>query len=533
MIVQYDLPGGKAVHTAKTVSTGVGRVHRFERVNPKWGSTLTLVSKFRCAKCPFGSSPFPTSPHISPTNQMEDPDEPVVIASPSRCFLETLNDDTLLELSQHLLSETLTSLGTAYPRFHELIASAHVLLQRELRCFFLRTALNDSVLGIGIAFNPKSRVLSSDFDWLSLEAFKAYNVRKSIQKRAFQYFLPLAFSMSHFERVQEEVWTRLSILDRAVREAEIANSRRNRLISTRQTNPPQKRHQTVEVIYKMMNNIVVSLMNTCDISLDGESKNIMLPKGGLLYASEKAVISYCHLFHLVLCLTRSSPSILQDATYRLRQFIQIPATRVKAHVPDLGELIILITLVLACPSADGITIIWEVINGPFLEEAIIRNVRWILRDLPELEVMESGVSEYRLQRTFVQSKTSLRLIMFQIAFLDMFVKTYAVSGGLTRLDENYGFPDKEIPERMVEAIKEIYLVDSWPGFFKHVQYSRGMSFDEEKFSGMLRTAVRVSGQRGYHTPIDAQKLHILGEERDRMEKQWRAKRNNRKLHYDT
>ncbi|KAH0586238.1 hypothetical protein H2248_007489 [Termitomyces sp. 'cryptogamus'] len=139
-------------------------------------------------------------------------------------------------------------------------------------------------------------------------------------------------------------------------------------------------------------------------------------------------------------------------------------------------------------------------------EAITRNVRWILADSPELEVLENGTSDYRLQKTFLKSRTSLGLIIFQIAFLDIFIKTYA-GAGVKRLDEIMGSP-KRISGRTVKEVKAIYGVVTWSGFFERVRYVRGLSFDKEKMSELLRAAVHKSSQKGYHTPTLPTELHI-------------------------
>jgi len=110
--------------------------------------------------------------------------------------------------------------------------------------------------------------------------------------------------------------------------------------------------------------------------------------------------------------------------------------------------------------------------------------------------------------------------MFQITFLDVFVKTYAQN--VAQLDDNYGFPEKEIPERMVEAIKEIYQVDSWPGFFTRAEYAKGLAFGKEKFSQLLRDAVRESGKRGYHNPKAERVLDGLRGRRNALEAAWRS-----------
>ncbi|KAG6865123.1 hypothetical protein C0991_004964 [Blastosporella zonata] len=505
----------RAIYNIKNVHVPMRRI---ESVNPKWHTTHKLISQWKCRRCEYNS------PEI-PVHRVSDEDEddwlsstPSVFPHSFPCLLEILNDDVLLELSKHLLTESLVSFSTAYPRFRTLVTSRYVLLERELRCFFLRNPLRSSVLGIGVALSQEDRRLSSDFDWLSWEAFDTYNVRTSVQKRDFEFFLPLAFNRNHFQRVEDRIWTHLDILHKGVRDVRRPNRPRPPRL-------PQHPHETVEVVYKLMNNIVVLLMKACDDVLDtsAESSSSMGPTSAatLLHASEKAVTAYGHLYHLLLCLSRTTPAILQDAIARLHRFIHLPKSRWKAEVPDLGELIVLITLVLALPPDQRGRISWASMNGPVLEEATVRNARWLLDKHPTLEVMEDGASPYRLHTTFMAYKTGLRLMMFQIAFLDIFVKSYAANPG--RLDDNYGFPEPEIPARMVEEVKAIYKVDTWPAFFRRVQYTNGMRLDEEALSRMLRNTIDASAMRKYHHPKPRQTLHKLWIERVELEKRW-AKR---------
>ncbi|GLB38641.1 putative protein modification by small protein conjugation [Lyophyllum shimeji] len=514
------LPRETSNHRVKEVNVPLRRI---ETVNPRWHSTYHLISQWRCKRCPYGSEALPI--YRTPGHKRDDEAASPRSFSPAPlpCHVGNLNDDVLLELSRHLPSESLVSFSTAYPRFRRLVTSSHVLLERELRCFFLRNPLRTSVLGIGIALEPDSRTLSSDFDWLSKEAFDTYNVRLSVQKREFQYFLPLAFNRHHFERVEQDIWAHLATLDAAVRDAQKRRGERNGEVSTRRTAPPEHPHQTVGVIFKLMNNIVVALMQACDDVIENTRPLDQSSPKTLLHASEKAVTAYGHLFHLLLCLSRTTPCILHEALDRLHRFIQVPTSRFKAEVPDLGELIILITLVLAYPPTGSNPVTWATINGPFLEEAIVRNVRWVLKAQPVLEAMETGPSDFRLQQTFIESKVSLRLIMFQRAFLDIFVNTYA--SNLGRLDDNYGFPEPDIPGRMVEEIKAIYKVDTWMGFFHRVQYARGLAFGKEAFSEMLRAAVRTSAQRKYHVAKRPREMHLLWRDREVLERKWARRRS--------
>ncbi|TFK74855.1 hypothetical protein BDN72DRAFT_759143 [Pluteus cervinus] len=516
----YKASSDQVTHKVKSPHPNDKRIHLFEYRNPRWAQTHNLIRTYRCRRCPYGSNELPHHRESTPVVKRVRVSNPLM-QPPRRCLLGNLNDDVLSVVVSNLPSESVISFSKAYSRMAQLADALHTLLQRELQCFFLRTPLHECILGIGVQFDAGPRTFSSDFDWISETAFDVHGIRKSIQKREFNYFLPLAFSQAHFARAVPQIWTRLVEMDRAVRQATAALNARSRHNGNRTVAPPTQMHQTVGVIYRMMNNIVVSLMKSCDDALEGGRNG---SSAQLLFASEKAVIAYCHLFHLLICLSRKDPRILKDATARLQLFNQDAKYRTKDHNPDLGELIVLVTLAIALPlgTHDQKQLTWDTINGPFLQETIVRNARWVLKDQPDLEILEPTPSDYRLHWTFERSKTSLRLMMFQITFLDMFINTYA-SGtglGLARLDDNYGFAEKELPERMVKEIKAIYEVGTWPKFFQRVRYARGVSLGKERFSQMLRDAIVLSGQRGYHNPKRERDVGFLRTQRTQNERQW-------------
>ncbi|KAF9019003.1 hypothetical protein BDZ89DRAFT_1073372 [Hymenopellis radicata] len=483
-------------HKTKNGFISTQQIHRIEHISPRWHSTLQSISTWTCSKCPYGSAALPHHQVSRPTSLLDTSSLPYC-RPPGRCILDDIPDDIFFALAPALPSESVISFQEAYPRFRTIMESSHELLQRELQCFFLKTPLTSCVLGVGVALNRKSRSLTSDFDWLSEEAFVHFKVRHGIEKRKFEFFLPLAFSRWHFKAAEPKIHRNLESIYSAMREADAAGTQRN---TGRRGAAPVKNSaltpspSPITVIYRMMNNIVVKLMQSCDDVVQKTRHN----STGLLYASERAVYSYCHLFHLLICMARSDPSIIRDASTLVDRFIADPECRTKARVPDLGEFIVMVTLVMA----HGDSVQWERLAPSFLEEVVTRNVRWVLKECR---------SDYRLARTFAQSKTSLRLIMFQVAFLQMFVNTY--SANMARLDDNYGFAEKEIPERMVVAIKDIYRV----------------RIGAAHFSWLLRDAVAKSGKRKYHTPKTAKAdLERLVALRRQNEASWVNAQNSRK-----
>jgi hypothetical protein len=403
----------------------------------RWTSTCQSCSEIRCTKCGYGTlvshipvldptsisdaklgalkiiepsgavqslASYDISPTLVDTKRQSRTAvrAPAVIppymTPPKKSLLPMLNDDTLYTILTAMPSETLLSFCAAYQRAHTLMNQFHILTLRELRCFFLRQPLADCILGIGVHFDRGTFTLSSDFDWLSLYAFDAFSVRLSIRKHPFEFFLPLAFSRAHFSRAKESIWNRLLILDTGI---EVASRKRR----SKGRAPRTSRHQAVRVIYQLMNDIVVSLVQSTSAVIGRE-------RGGttLLLLSERAVVAYCQLYHLLTSLAASDPEILRDATVHVRRFLSSPAHRTKQFTPNMGEFIVMASLVLgSAPIDGGEPITWTShLNGPLLEEIFVRNVMWSLRDHPELQVLEDGFSQYRLAVTLQSAKTALR-----------------------------------------------------------------------------------------------------------------------------
>ncbi|KAG5719729.1 hypothetical protein E4T56_gene18521 [Termitomyces sp. T112] len=202
-ITTYQLHKETVTHCAKTVKGGA-RVHRLSVVNPRWKATHEVISRRRCEKCLYGSENLHAYRQVQ--EKSESKNQVVVnLIPPPVCLLGMLNDEISFELSVYIPSEFVLDFSVAYPRFRRPITFTRELLQRELRCFFLRTSIHESVIGIGFALDPKSRRLSSDFDWLSKEAFDQFGVETSIQKYDSKFFLPLAFSHPHFERARKDI----------------------------------------------------------------------------------------------------------------------------------------------------------------------------------------------------------------------------------------------------------------------------------------------------------------------------------------
>lgn len=120
--------------------------------------------------------------------------------------------------------------------------------------------------------------------------------------------------------------------------------------------------------------------------------------------------------------------------------------------------------------------------------------------------------------------------MFQVAFLSTFVASHVENPA--RLEEAYGFPiredpaDKPVEQAMVETIKGIYSVSSWPEFFEKVCFNGGQRWGEAKLSQVLRDCIRKSETAGYH--VRCRSMKALQDNRRQNEKVWAEA--SRKVH---
>ncbi|KAF7537142.1 hypothetical protein G7054_g3968 [Neopestalotiopsis clavispora] len=204
--------------------------------------------------------------------------------------IDTVPNEILLKVLHQVEEfEDLVNLAIAWPRVSRVITKFDVLRQRELQCFVQKKTYHDVNLGVGIAANTKS--IRSEFDLISEEAYNNLEVRESIHHVPFRWWLPLPISRPHWARVRGQARETL-------RHLRLGGSVKNPTIA--------------DVIYQFMTDIVVKL-NNVGAGYDD-------PKSTLTHASDKAIESYFHLFHLLVCLATEDPSIVRSANRLLTSF---------------------------------------------------------------------------------------------------------------------------------------------------------------------------------------------------------------------
>jgi ubiquitin-protein ligase len=395
----------------------------------------------------------------------------------SECYIERLPNEMLLLILERLdYFEHLTRLAQAWPRVSRLIQDFNVIRQRELQCFVLKQNYRSLSLGVGVSVTRGGQV-SSEFDLLSHDAFYRLGVRQSVHNLPFEHWLPLPISWRHWGQVRGRVDTTLKKMAPAV------------------VRGPENGPVPVRVVYHFMNDIVVRL-NEVASKADARSS--------LRHASEKAIESYFHLFHLLVCMACESPAIVRQANAMLQGFAA--GRRSKKDCPNLGHLLVALLV-----SDVNVT---DDLRKAIITEAITRNVVWLLDEKganrPELSYLEpSAVSSYRLEQTFRGSLTSYRLLMFSELFRRT-ARPYCVphpEGGSSRrktllelraeLFARNGAPPPGSAARLSAEVRRLHTVNTFPQFLREMGVRHIPT--AANFTAVLRQTMKSSVDKGYST----------------------------------
>lgn len=321
--------------------------------------------------------------------------------------------------------------------------------------------------------DARTRSIDSEFDLLSEESFYSHQIRRSTQGRPFEHWLPLPISYGHWRKVAADVPKSLSKLATS---ANIQN------------------HTPAKVIFHFMNDIVVKLNQQTSQPQLQPAYSIHLTasreiiQSSLTHASEKAIESYFHLFHLLVCLATANPAIITSANTLIKAFVSGHTS--KTDCSNLGHL-----LVAALISEVDIT---ESVIKAIIKETVTRNVVWMLKSNPELAYLEpSDVSEYRLHHTFQASKTSYRLLMF----LNLFRKTAVGNPRKPLIQlrdeafERHGAPPRGSAKGLANAIKKIHAVNRFPEFLAMMDINSMPT--KHQFNSYLHKCIKQSAEKGY------------------------------------
>lgn len=332
------------------------------------------------------------------------------------------------------------------------------LIKDELSCFYTRQSFEEDCLGYGISYSKNLRTgeiksIQSPLDLVSLRAYMNQKLRFSANNEKFTHYLPIYINEKHGEKAMYLAKRSISII-----------------CTGHHGNFEPK--MVLEILPKLMSTMVVEVMS------------------GKKHASLKALRGYCFFHRMLLQFVKEYPELKTQANQIVSDFIKDDAKRHKENgVPNLGEFLTLI------PITDYK---WTDVKDAYVQESFTRNVFWLLNKYPELE--EEDNKEFndddRLKYSFDSSKTSQKLLMFHVFFLNKIAKPddKSVEQIAKDYDENYGRPTSQFEDLFISACESINECQNYEQFFESI----GKPISKEDIVKLLKSSIKASKEKGYH-----------------------------------
>ena len=338
------------------------------------------------------------------------------------------------------------------------------------RCYYTRESWRDTVIGFGwqVTARPNQRqdpdhpekafrrlVVEPFLEPLSYTAF-AHGVRSSIQGCALNAFTPLYINAEHGARIRDILLACINSMPGNENEGAAFTPAKG-----------------LKVLTYMMNAVVVAWF-----------------RHSTLWASENGVLGYCACHRLLLYLAGLYPALVEQANARIRDFVRDPTMRHKDRLPDLGCFVQSL-----CVSDYH----WEDVRDAAIDECLHRSVLYVLKREPALQKTEldARIDATRIQRHFAACCDSLRLMLFNRAFLERLgrPRDRTLAEVAHFYDAHNGIVPDAMKERLMADIHRIERVQCFEDFYAEL----GVPCPSPMaLTIRLLDVVRHSAEAGYH-----------------------------------
>lgn len=347
------------------------------------------------------------------------------------------------EVDQYLLTNGITKTTIYDP------------LRDHYVCYVKKTTRKDgAILGYGVHVeNARNGMLSSPCEYLSKEAFDE-GTRKSSTNKPFEFWLPILAFAKDWQMIGKMFIDSVNQICKAIGI----------------TDKTMLYEKVLKVCSSIMNGLVVEIMN---------NKNN-------LSANDKFVDGYFAIYRLLKMYSTVDSKIVEYADRELKTFATSPDKRSKQLFPNLGELLIYLTI---SPKFK-----WNDISIFFIEESDARNVFWYAvgnyNNPPKCkELANPTYVGNRNEKVFAATEVSRNLIMYQVKFSQ-------VACSLTDeiMESNFGLAPQDLRISLKDTYKEIVKVSTWKAFFEWLSLDY---YGDEKRCIALQNAVINSKKFGY------------------------------------
>lgn len=201
-------------------------------------------------------------------------------------------------------------------------------------------------------------------------------------------------------------------------------------------------------------------------------------------------VSYIRVFVQIHALfskfLEDSPELCQRMEKEIETFIESPENRTKGRISSILNIPIYLLFTKKYKFAD--------IQEAFLEEDFARRIYWILAKIPNLNFNEE-ISHEHMIVAFKAAVESYRIILMLHHYSNTIASHFSSLGELVAsFESNSGKFPNEIEDSIQSGLVRVLSVENYNEFFSYLGVKRS---DEEIFE-ILKTAFKLSAERGYH-----------------------------------
>jgi hypothetical protein len=286
-------------------------------------------------------------------------------------------------------------------------AAKRKFADQELTCYVSLSSWREEEMGIGLLVKPRTMrerykklmpMISIVPDYMSAAAFNAgvkttvekgatldredeeareeHSIIKSSSRGRINAWLPLYINATHWKSAKQYAPSALSII-------------------ATQYNDMFKPIYALKVCSKLM------IANVVKFTIEDQ------------HASERAIQMYCDIHRLFYEMTKEYPDIIKEAESAIEQFINNPKKRSRTYTPDLGDLILYLTV------TPRFT--WTDLKKAYIMESCRRSARFV-RSIAGHVPLQSIKSEDELFEYWMKGTNGGRVTMFNVLFINLIAR---------------------------------------------------------------------------------------------------------------
>jgi len=289
------------------------------------------------------------------------------------------------------------------------VRSSYDVLRDHYVCYVSKSNVLDDkcTLGYGVHVeNPRNSTLSSPCEYLSFDAFypgctrpehlgdSGTGIRRSSMNKPIEYWVPVLLHSGDWAKVKPLFMQCMDLLERGLR-----------LNCT----PTARSENVLKVCGSVMNSLVVEVMNGSGSGSGGPATAASMHTT----ANDKFIDGYFAFYRLLKQYAGDHPDLVTFVDAKLASFIKTPSQRVKAVVPNLGELLIYLTV--------SAKFTWTDMWKAYQQESDARSVFWYCigtqRAPPRFpELRDPNNNADRNRKVFEATAVGRSLAMYQVKF---------------------------------------------------------------------------------------------------------------------